>query len=462
MAITFRIYDPLGDVDFADYDLHIQRNGFKQQGPLELRPGEWADLQEKVTFRWLQPSETLRLPVLKALAGFGKRARDNQRPSSSNYFSPGDQVILEINTGSELGYRYAILRDVRMDELSPLHWRPSALPELALEFEREGLWRGIAPDVTPPETGLVHLENYDSQGGTASNAAIFHDLDGDAPAQTILKAQMSGSFSTEVGKVIIATRNASSVSDATKFTPFFNAKEELDYTAYQAAATNPLTTGVGPDGVMLRFPAGVNTGYLRWQLPYTVDYFAGRYRVYFVGRTNDDTKECRLGITHGYGTTPGGTTETIDYRFGSGGITWGAVDMGIITLPEGRLVGGVAASSAYFISLYFSKDSALQLDVASIFLVPQDTMLYSITNSPVNLVADGIMGRSYGVDAIGYVSTPSLGNLGRFIEISPVGATAIYVYIFDLYSSPYSLFEYTTDCWLSVRAAPRYQYLRTD
>lgn len=465
MTNTIRIYDPDADVTFADHGLYLARGGFNQSGPEEDAGGGWLDVAERLGFEWLAGDDAARGPLYGLLAGLGRRARANQRPSSRNYFSPSRQVVLEMAAGGERGLRYAILRDLTLPKLSALHWRPGAPAGLRLELLREGLWRGVPPDGEPHEVisaeSLANWTDADDVNYVTLTPAM---LGGDAPALLRLAVTRSG-FSRS--RLVIAALEADSVAELDMAPMFFNATDELDNAAKLAADT------AAPDGQALVLPAGDNSGALRWTLPDSPAYYNGRFRAY-VGCQVSSLLGCTLQLRHGFSNLSDPAKwngDELDVPATPTGGAYGLLDLGIISLPAGRLAADEAAYPDYELELIYSKDAGVGLSVASLFLVPLSWGVYELDRGtlsvPLNLVADGIAGLSYGVNGSGQVNEATLGGSGRYLQPDPARCTRLFFYGFLINTVDYTpareTYALSTDGWtVTAAVVPRYQYLTSD
>lgn len=457
LTIRDQYVSQLSFLDTVGY--YLSTNGWRQSLALPNEQGDYEDVRETLTFDWMQTNDDDRATRLRSLMKLVAKAREYVRARRL-----GDPVWIEVRTHTETETRYAIIKDIIIENLSERHWWPAGPSMLTITIVREGLWRAIAPNGSY-DSLVSALTIYPFTDGTYQNYATITDslLDGDAPG--LVAFQIAPSAGLTFDRYIIATK----VLDATglsSFDAFFNAADELDNTASQQADTN------APDDINLTL-TGSSDVTLRWTIAGSkVDDYEGSYHVYAVAVSNSADEKVSIAFKHG---NPTGGYEIGEYVPVTSGYSSYKkfIYLGRFTLPiEGPLLPGYAYTDAYTISLEVDKTASVTLTVYSLMLIPAEQVFraHSIDGAKIridgNLEATAPLGSSDQLVVEGRVAT-----YGRYIQLEPRLTTAssyLYsrIYFFHSWYYPVDQTEYyryrTDDSEIDVEFIPRYVALRGD
>ena len=457
MTATITIRDQyVSQLSFLDtVGFYLTTGGWQQNIGLPNERGDYEDVRETIALDWMQTNDDDRATKLRSLMKLAAKAREYVRTRRL-----GDPVWIEVRTHSETEKRYAIVKDIIIQNLSERHWYPEGPASLVVTIVREGLWRGIAPNGSY-ESLVSGLTIYPFTDGTYQNYTTITDslLDGDAPGLVTL--QIAPSAGLTLDRFIIATK----VLDATglsQFDAFFNPADELDNTAGQQSDSD------APDGINLTL-TGSSDATLRWTIAGSkMGAYEGAYHVYAVALSNSASEKVSIAFKHG---SPSNGYEIGNYMpVTSGYSTYRKfVYLGRFTLPvEGPLLPGYAYTDPYTIALEVDKSDTVTFYFYSLMLIPADQVFraHVIDGDKVridgNLEISVPLGSSNDLVVEGRVAT-----YGRYIQLEPrltTAASYLYSRLYVFHGWHYNGVDYyrnrTDDSDLDVEFIPRYVALR--
>lgn len=442
---VLQITDGTDTIDLLDTNgLYVARGGYAPKVAYQDEIGEWGDLSETISLWNNLKSEDDRAPDFQKMMRLARKARRYSRENRLD-----DMVWIAASRHTETNTRYAIIKNLGINQLSPRHWSARNKVPMTISIIREGAWRGVAPNATPTEVLASTTIEYYTDG--ASNVAYVDvpaaNVPGDADALTQIEISPSGPTGYVVPQYYLSAR--SSVNNA--LNPWFNANDELDNTADQA------TDAYAPDNTKLSI-SGSSDVTLRWTIPAAdMPHYYGSFAAYAVCKASSDDV---ITIRYRDEGQSGGYVAVDDYT----SIYFGIHYLGQFALPHGgKMPTAYQTAADYTIRLDVDKASTtIDFDFYSLVLLPVEQIQYiqalgarSLLDGDLEIAidlntSDELLSGSPAPARGSFISLPPnettrIWLLGGFTQGSPAAHVA-----------PYG--DETMD--IVVRAIPRYSALR--
>ena len=451
---TLELTDGTTTVDFLNPNgLHIKWDAYRQRvAQRDPDTGLPLRVEQLLPCAWLTTDDDVRADTLHDLRILGTKAWE-----WVNRFRLGKRnappVWLPSSTHNETNTRYPLVYEVRVEQLSGRHWGPESPVDLVVKIVHDGAQWGAAPNATlTAAISAETLYNKDDADGDNYFTLSPSDVPGDVEGLLKLEVDPDALLNTVNTRYLLALRTHTDSAELDKFSPLFQAADELDNVGLQG------TEAWAPADTILTITSDVT---LRWELDSTnrpLSLHAGTYLVY--------------AIVHG----TGAGSATIQFSHGNGYITSEAIDVdsgselvGVVhylgrhTIPGGNYNPDLTDPAAYDILLDVDITGSYTVKFYSVWTIPVWEGIFDLEDVAVlsvgEVVIDGIKELVYEQSSAGVyqqASSTAFSPRGPFLKAKPGLYNRFYFFVID--SNDLATFNGSAD--FNVYVMPRFASLR--
>lgn len=429
--------------------LYIKRDAYQQRaGSYDSETGEILDVVDVIPCSWMESDDDTRASTIQNLYRLARKTNRYKRLRLAEDF-----VWLKMQTHSETNARYSIVTQIYVDQLAGRHYGPQMKVDVVITVVREAAAWAIQPDGTPLSIsggGTIYQEQTASFDNYVEITAA--EADGDAPLLARIEISPGGTPAPQ--KFWVLRMNDPSSSELDKFSPLFQAGDELDNTGSQAADT------AAPNDVRLEL---TSTTTLRWSLDSNrpLSLYHGEYHVYAVAG-EAGTGSATIQFEHGAGYIQSDAVTVKDTSTSARKLHY----LGRHSIPGGTYNPLLADPSGYDLKLNVAIAGTATVFFFALWLLKYDDerafqTLDNIKISSLNkIVLDGIQEMAYEKslsDTFDQKSTGAMEPNGQYIQLVPGEINRLY---FTWVDSGGEVVTFSQPVSVSVQLVPRFMALR--
>ena len=446
------------DLDNPDAGLSIAKNGWSQETPNAGAHGIFYDVEEKISIAMLDARDEDRSLLMQDIALLGQRAEQLQSADHVDHLNPAVHVVMMAQTPTELTERWALVKSIKIDKLSTMHYAASGYPRLALEITREGLWRGKNPTESPTSLAYTTLRATSAMGNGCHVTIDPAVINGDAPGLCMFALRKASNM--DGSRVVIVRKTATTTAELDLFKPFHWVDDATTapptVTVAAMNAVLPVTMDTLPVATVFNGQAAAYRS--GWKIDPKV--YNGRFTVYGIYTADEEVASAK--VTHGFsGSQNDGDWKPLVNLYGS---SWTLVNLGQVHIPAGAetIRGNTPTVIDYEINLWV-KDATTKTFFAGIAMVPVDEQSLAtqlqIAGRWVRI--DGEISRCYYTMHSGGDYAGAAPVYGRFPTIQPGVYNRFYMLPDDGFYATGSLLNPTININFALNYIPRFMTIST-